>query len=261
MQKYLSEVERRLKRVSAKAQPARWRAEDYVGGETSQLVYLNLKIPNVRAEYRAGFSFSGLEPAVQWKVWNYIWRNSRVFEAMLCASYWVASRSIEEQFENRRFILKWLVRVDNWAHSDELSAHFARLLEHSPTELLPVFKKWNSSSQPWFKRQSVVGLMYYSRMRRKCPSKRVLLEFIDRHLDDPHYYVQKGVGWALRESWNVYPQSVFTYLKRNAHRIPPAGWTAATEKLSKLDKAHLTKLREQRRKFRSVSHIPGGDTQ
>ena len=65
-------------------------------------------------------------------------------------------------------------------------------------------------------------------------------------LDDDHYYVQKGVGWALREAWNVYPEETFEFLKKHAHRIATAGWTAATEKLAPRDKKILLKARQIR---------------
>ncbi len=121
------------------------------------------------------------------------------------------------------------------------------MLEHDPGALMPVFEKWNASKKPWFKRQSLVGLLFYSRFRKRKPAVKVLLKFIARHLDDEHYYVQKGIGWALRESWNVYPRETFAFLEKNAGKIPPVGWTAATEKLARKDKSRLTKLRQEAR--------------
>lgn len=248
MNKYLKEVESRLLVLKPEAQPSKWKAEHYIGAGQSQLTFLNFKIPRVRAEYKRGFSFSNLPPKEQWKVWDYIWHHSQIFEVMLLSSYWASSRSTDELFAHRRLLIRWQGRVDNWAHSDELSAHFSRLLEHDPQQLMPVFKKWNTSKDPWFRRQSMVGLLFYSRFRRRKPPVKVLLDFIERHLDDGHYYVQKGVGWALRESWNVYPKQTFTFLKKNAGKIPPAGWTAATEKLSVKDKNLLKELRSHFRR-------------
>lgn len=240
----LLEVEGRLRGIKRTAKPTPWKAENYVGGGVSKLVYLDLKIPLVRAAFKEGFSFSSLEPKEQWKIWNHIWQQSKIFEAMLLPSYWVASRPLAEIIENKKLLLKWLERVDNWAHSDELSALYSKMLEHEPSSMLPVFKKWNLSKEPWVKRQSMVGLMFYSRFRTRKPKVQLILESIERHIEDPHYYVQKGVGWALRECWNVYPRETLRYLQRNARRIPPAAWTAATEKLSPREKSALMKLRK-----------------
>jgi 3-methyladenine DNA glycosylase AlkD len=245
MKKYLNEVEGRLKKLRQKSKPATFLAENYIGGGLSSLNYLNIKIPLVRKEFKQGFTFSDLSPREQWKIWDYIWHHSKTFEVMLMASYWVRTRPFDEILNNHQIVLNWLVRVDNWGHSDELSGLYSRLLEHSHKDFLPVFEKWNKSDNPWFKRQSLVGLMYYSRMRVQVPTYSTVIRFVERHIDDSHFYVQKAIGWTLRECWNVYPQNTFSYLKANAKRIPAAGWTAATEKLSKKDKRTLIELRKK----------------
>jgi len=247
MRKYLKEVEARLLTIGRNRKPDKWLAENYIGAGQSRLTYLNIKIPEVRNAFRQGFSFSNLPADEQWQIWNYIWRKSNIFEVMLLPSYWAAQQNVPELFRHRQLVLKWLNRVDNWAHSDEMSAHYAKLLEHNAKRIMPEFKRWSKSKNPWFKRQSMVGLIFYSRFRKKLPQAKILLQHIERHIDDDHYYVQKGVGWTVRECWNAYPSVTLTYLKKNAHRIPSAGWTAATEKLSAKDKAALMILRRQRR--------------
>jgi 3-methyladenine DNA glycosylase AlkD len=244
-EKYLKEVETLFEGLCASNPNSRWLAEDYIGGGESKLRYLNLKIPRVRAAFKKGFSFSTLPPEDQWRIWDHIWKHSDTFEVMLLSSYWVSSRPFDEVIKQRKILLNWVHRVDNWAHSDEMSAHYARLLEHDRKTMLPIFEKWNRSKNPWLRRQSVVGLLYYSRFRKTKPKVTVLLCLIEALMEDDHYYVQKGVGWALRECWNVYPKETFMYLKKSAHRIAPAGWTAATEKLSASEKKILTELRKR----------------
>lgn len=180
----------------------------------------------------------------QWKIWTHIWKHSSYFEAMLGATHFVSTRPIEELYSQKTNLVQWINKVDNWAHSDELSGIYSKLLERDQKSLLPYFKKWNLSTKPWLKRQSMVGLLFYSRFRKKYPSPSLILKHVDRHIDDQHYYVQKGVGWTLRECWNVYPDKTYEYMLKNAKRIPSAGWTAATERLSKNNKKDLMKMRK-----------------
>jgi 3-methyladenine DNA glycosylase AlkD len=248
MKHLLKEVETcliELRKVSMNSSP--WKPEDYVGGGQSRLDYLNLKIPIVRKASKEGFSFSVLSSQEQWRIWDFVWQNSKIFEVMLLATYFAGKQTIEDLHKNRSTFLNWAERIDNWAHSDELSSHYAKLIEYKPKIYLPVIEKWSTSSHPWQKRQSVVAPLYYSRLRCKYPPFNFLLKHIERHVDDHHYYVQKGVGWGLRECWNVYPKPTFEYLKKNAHRIPPAGWTAATEKLPTNQKALLTRIRKAKK--------------
>ncbi|MEM7304703.1 MAG: DNA alkylation repair protein, partial [Pseudomonadota bacterium] len=219
---------------------------DYIGAGKSKFIFLNLKVPYIRQSRKSGYTFSHMPYEEQWKIWNHIWDNTSYFEAALCAVHYVNSRSIEELHQYRKILLKWQKRVDNWALSDELSNCYSRLLEYDKSEILPKYQIWNKSNNPWERRQSMVGLLYYSRFRKKTLSCSKILSFVEPHLADQHYYVQKAVGWTLRECWNVYPQQTMKFLKKYAADIPPGGWTAATEKLSKTSKDELKMLRARK---------------
>ena len=240
------EVEETLRKLSKKHRPGRWIPEDYIGAGESTYAFLNLKVPYIRKQQKDGYSFSSRSIEDQWKIWDYIWLHTSYFEAALSAAHFINARPISELYNKRKRLLRWQKRVDNWALSDELSQCYARLLEHDKSGMLPNFQAWNQSRNPWEKRQSMVGLLYYSRFRTKVLSCSKILGFIRPHLDDPHYYVQKAVGWSLRECWNIYPQQTMKFLKKHATEIPSGGWTAATEKLSKEDKNQLKILRSHR---------------
>ena len=49
---------------------------------------------------------------------------------------------------------------------------------------------------------------------------------------DKEYYVQKGVGWALREIHNVYPEETFAWLKENIRSISAIAFSPAIEKMA-----------------------------
>lgn len=238
------EVERELKKLSKVYKPGKWKPESYIGGGQSSLKYLNLKVPHVRNAAKTGYSFSKRPIEEQWKIWDQIWRRTKYFEVALSAVHFVNSRPIEELLPHRENLIEWQERIDNWALSDELSSCYSRILEVDRSKMLPVFKRWNRSKDPWKRRQSMVGLLFYSRARKKPLGCDQVFSFVEPHLHDDHYYVQKGVGWTLRECWNLYPEKTFAFLKRHAANIPPAGWTAATEKLSRNDKRNLMKIRK-----------------
>ena len=244
--KELKIIEKALIKAAKTVNPGRWKPEDYIGGGQSSLIYLNIRIPRLRKIYNEQFIFNELTPVQQWKLWDYVWMNSNYFEVMQCACYFVNSRPVEEIVKNRTKLMKWVNRVDNWAHSDELSGIYSKILEYDYLGTISYFEKWNDSNKPWLKRQSMVGLLFYSRFRSKYPKLKLILNYVDKHINDKHYYVQKAVGWTLRECWNVYPKETYKYLTDNAAIIPSGGWTAATEKLSKTDKEKLKTIRTRK---------------
>lgn len=258
MEKYLLEAERVIKSISSVDKPDKWKAKNYVGAGKSRLEFLDIKIPEVRKAFNQGFSFyrpktrnirkkteqsETVTHSQVLKIFDYIWKNSRYFEVMLLALYFAATLSAKEKVKNKKLLFSWLKKIDNWAHSDELSNQFAQMLDEDKS-LFRFYKKWNNSSNPWERRQSIVGILYYSRSRKKPLSWGFINPMIENLLRDEDYYVQKGVGWCLRESYNLYPEKVFPYLIRKAKKIHPAAWTASTEKLSKGDKATLLRYRK-----------------
>lgn len=251
MKKYQLEVEKSLKKIKPVEKPSMWKAESYVGGGRSSLSFLDIKIPDVRRAYSKGFSF--FKPAKkkpfdknELEIFNYIWKNSQSHETLIVCLYYLKSLSFSVRRENRDLILSWLARVDNWALSDEMSGLFSEFLEDD-LELLSVYRKWNKSKNAWERRQSLVGLLFYSRFRkRKHLTWPQIKSFLDPVLNDNDYYVQKGVGWTLREAYHWYPEAVYAYIKTNAHIIDPAAWYACTEKMSIKEKNKLKPIRRER---------------
>lgn len=255
MKKYLNEVESILKEIKPVSKPSIWKAESYIGGGRSTLTFLDLKVPDVRNAYKKGFSFftpkSKEFQLEHLKIFNYIWQNSKQFEALvICLSY-IKSLPFDVRKKNRSLILTWLSKSDNWAISDELSSLYSAFLEDD-LKLLKLYKKWNRSKNSWERRQSVVGLLFYSRFRKsKFLTWKQIQDFINPLLKDDDYYVQKGVGWTLREAYAWYPRQVLRYISKNALVIAPAAWYACTEKMSAGEKKMLKVKRMQRVRGRS----------
>ncbi len=243
----LQEVEAAMRQLSGSDKSEKWLAKNYVGAGLSKLEFLDVKIPEVRQRFAKRFSFSDKSLESQWRTWDYIWKHSNTFETMLLALFWLEKQGTEDLVAHADLVLCWVKKIDNWAHSDGLSAQISKILEANHVKYLPIFDQWSHSKNPWLRRQSLVGLLYYSRLRKKTLAFSILKQFVDRQVEDKHFYVQKAVGWTLRECWNIYPDQTERYLEVIAERIPPAGWTAATEKLDKKTKNRLADLRKKRK--------------
>lgn len=141
----------------------------------------------------------------------------------------------------------WVASIDNWAHSDTLSKYLTRLLENSETKksFSVILKKWNSSTNLWERRQSLICLYYYSRTKREFIDYEFSEKMIHRLLLDEAYYVQKAVGWALRESYNAYPELTFAYIEKHVQRISSTAFTTCIEKMSDSEKQLLKQKRKR----------------
>jgi 3-methyladenine DNA glycosylase AlkD len=202
--------------------------------------------PTQRKLFKQGYSFSNTNSFEQLKIWDYIWNNS--------SDYWIKIQSFlfcESQIKNKDFLIyswktikHWQKQVDNWGHCDALSKICTKILELIPEEVLEQLKLWNKSENPWDKRQSLVSLLYFSRTKKIILPFETIIYFINRLLVDKEYYVQKAVGWSLKELYNVYPKETLIYLEENIKNISSIAFSPATEKLKKHEKEKLKKLRK-----------------
>jgi 3-methyladenine DNA glycosylase AlkD len=143
----------------------------------------------------------------------------------------------------------WVGYIDNWGHSDTLSKLLTRFLEMNEFEkpFLETLKKWNKHKNPWLRRQSMVALLYYSRTKDQHPPFKTIIALVSTQLEAKEYYVQKGLGWTLRESYNVYPELTYKFVSDNFHKVSPVAFTAAIEKMSEKEKTILKQKRKAHR--------------
>ncbi len=236
MDRFLSEVETRTKRI------ARHPRKQTDG---SEIYRWRIPVPRVRAAVREGYSFFSETDRRVVEVWDFIWRNTNCYEVMSQALYYYQSRSLSRTELIK--IKRWIQRCDCWEHSDDLSKIYAQVVEEQPDLMLPTLRNWNRSGNRWKRRQSLVGLIEYASKRRRFRPFDELISFVEPLLSDDEYYVQKAVGWTLREIGNAYPGDTERFLKDHVVAIHPLAWSAATQKLNKESKAKLNDVRRSSR--------------
>ena len=236
MQKYLLEVERELKKLADSA---------YKNSNEKFAIPRSVGIRAKRLTDRLikGFTFSKLPDHEQWKIWNFIFRNSRLHEAQMAALRFAEDRVQKNEKREWNFLRGWVDFVDNWAHSDVLSKIYSFLLERHPDLILPQLKKWNQSKNSWKQRTSIISLIYYASIKRKAPPIKTVLELVEPLIKNRHKYVAKAVGWTLRESHNLYPKETLAFITAHIRDLAPDSFSYATEKISKKEKDALKRLR------------------
>ncbi len=224
------------------------------------LEILGITLPVQRARFKAGYDeladLTREEQAVQWlQVWQKSNLMASLSQSIFFFETWAKERRKLKSRGELEFVfdpmwkplVKMVDRLDNWAHSDGLSGLISAAIEERPRERYPLLAKWNRDKNPWRRRQSLVSLHFYSRFRESPLPSRQTLPLIKNLLDDDHFYVQRGVGWALRECYNVDPQTTMKFLNQHIGRIAPIGYYAAVERLSLKEKGRLLALRKKTR--------------
>ena len=220
---------------------------------SKKLAAIPANVPAHRKAARQPYSFSGLTFDEQLAVWDHIWKNTGGFWVRVHATFFLERhlKSDEQLKAMWPVIVHWQDSIDDWGLCDALAKVFTKILVVAPAKVYPVLAAWNKAEDLWKRRQSVVSLLYYSRTKKTYLPFSKLEALITPLLADKEYYVQKGVGWALRELRNVYPKEAHAYLTKHIRAVSPKAFTIAVEKMVEKEKNVLKALRKGRN---TVSH-------
>lgn len=213
----------------------------------SQLKHLGIRFPDLRRRIKKGFSFYHLPEEDVLQVWDTLW-NTSPYGDVLFAALEYYSPIVRKKVDPSLWPIlhQWSERVDNWCHSDGLSAIYSRILETYPKGVYPQLVSWNHSDSEWLRRVSLVSLIHYSGKNAVFLPPKKVLPLVSNCLDDQRYYVQTAVGWVLREIGNVYPSEITNYLEVNAAKMSVPAFSRAIEKCSSKERTRLQKIRKLR---------------
>lgn len=228
--KYIKRIEESLNKVAPKQNKQQLgKLASYIG--TNHKV-LGVDTPLQRQLAKEAYGITAEE---NWHdIMNAVYTRSNVFEVKNAALYIADKMAKKHQSQLFEILPEWIDFTDNWAHSDTLSKFYTGFLENEKhkSSFLKTLKEWNVSEKLWKRRQSLVSLYYYARCKKTYLPYRETEKMIHNLIDDKEHFVQKGLGWALRESYNVYPNETYNYILKNADKISSTAFSAAAEKMS-----------------------------
>ena len=137
----------------------------------------------------------------------------------------------------------WLENgIINWAHTDVLSGKaLSYFFTHQIIELESL-KEWTESASKWKRRAVPVTLIDV--LKTDVPLER-LFHIIESLMSDTEKFVQKGLGWLLREAWKIYPEETEDFLLKWKDTCGRIIIQYATEKM---DKENRDRFRRTKKK-------------
>jgi 3-methyladenine DNA glycosylase AlkD len=213
----------------------------------SELEYLGIGFPELRARVKRGFSFYGEPSERVLHLWDGLWKESPYGEVLFAVMEYYRKAPKRRPVGFWAVAKGWIGRIDNWAHADVLGGLYSELLEEEPGSVLPTLRKWNTAEGLWHRRVSLVSLIHYSGKNAVFMPPGTVLPMVTNCLADERYYVQTAIGWVLREMGNAYPDEILTYLRANVGVLSAEALSRAIERRSPEEKAELRALRKATR--------------
>jgi 3-methyladenine DNA glycosylase AlkD len=160
---------------------------------------------------------------------------------------------ISEQFERDDWTIfqGWMEKyINNWAKCDTFCNHtLGDFLMRFP-ELIVKLKEWTFSENRWVKRAASVSLIIPARQGYFLND---IFDICDQLLLDQDDMVQKGYGWLLKATSEMYQKEVFNYVQQNKAKMPRTALRYAIEKMpDELRKEAIKRYKNEKLKTRKT---------
>ncbi|WP_199259215.1 DNA alkylation repair protein [Paracoccus binzhouensis] len=184
-------------------------------------VYLGVAVPEIDALARGWREGRDVPERVDLarRLWD-----SDVHEARIAAAKLLTQARIRPDEQVWRLIAGWVPQFDAWAIADHAMKAGERRLLAEPARLDEV-EAWLEHPSLWVRRAALVGTLPWTRIRNPKPQdlarRERVLSWLERLADDREWFIQKAIGWWLRDLSKHDPQRVREWLAAHGSRLKP----------------------------------------
>jgi len=139
---------------------------------------------------------------------------SRQIGELGLAGIYITALSIKEiGLEHFNILNRMADTFRSWSQVDYFCGDVIQpLLKRHTSKVLSLLREWNSSTNRWKRRASVVT--FTRKVAKEGKFVQQTLNFCDNLIRDKEDIIQKGVGWALKDTMQAAPDKVKTYVKK-----------------------------------------------
>ncbi|WP_394143546.1 DNA alkylation repair protein [Vibrio atypicus] len=107
--------------------------------------------------------------------------------------------------------LEWLITTKSWWDTvDMLATHIAaNLFINHPKETQTYIRRWRHSDNIWLRRTAI---LYQLKFKQQTDEK-LLFKIIKENQSDNEFFIQKAIGWALREYSKTHAGAVVAFIE------------------------------------------------
>ncbi len=141
-----------------------------------------------------------------------LWQKEQREFQYVAIDYLVKWKDKELLLEDYEFIEFLLTNQSWWDSVDALASNFlGRYLRLIPSQREIVVKSWRKSENLWLRRSCLIFQLRYKSQTNFELLKSLILEF--KH--EKEFFIQKAIGWSLREYAKTNPVSVRNFVEES----------------------------------------------
>jgi 3-methyladenine DNA glycosylase AlkD len=110
-------------------------------------------------------------------------------------------------------LLQELITSKSWWDTvDPLASSFVGTLASRYPELIPQIDQWAADANMWLRRTAI---LFQLKFKENTDEERLYTN-IQFNAERKEFFIQKAMGWALREYSKTNPESVRVFIERNS---------------------------------------------
>jgi 3-methyladenine DNA glycosylase AlkD len=168
-----------------------------------------------------------------------LWQSNN-FDLMTAATKVLKHKKIKKNLQLWTLGKRWMKDCDGWALADGLSLSMREVLLEYP-ERLDDLEKWTKNSNMWFRRASLVFTLPYAKSGMN-PER--MLSWASKYSTDPEWFIQKAIGWWLRDLGKHNPVRVIQFLNKHWDNLKSVAKKESTRLLSAQSLAKIKPLQK-----------------
>ena len=164
-----------------------------------------------------------------------LWK-SNIHEGRIAAAKLLTQARIRPDDQAAWELIKsWVPEFDAWAIADHVAIAGQKRLVADPARLDEV-EEWTTADHMWTRRAALVMTLPWTKQNNPKPADLAVrdrvLGWAAGYVTDPDWFIQKAVGWWLRDLSRHDPDRVRHFLDQHAEAMKPFAVKEAGRKLA-----------------------------
>ena len=174
--------------------------------------FYGIKSPERKSIYAQFKKSNGLIPQSEKKeIIRWCWEADQREYQMFAMEF--LGRSSKKESEDIINLYEYMIVTKSWWDTvDYIASNLVGIyFQKFPDKILPVTSKWMESENIWLQRTCLLFQLKY----KNNLNTTLLDSFISKTKDSNEFFIQKAIGWILREYSKTNPYFVKDYIKEN----------------------------------------------
>jgi 3-methyladenine DNA glycosylase AlkD len=192
-----------------------------------RFVFYGIKSPKRRELQKLFLAEQGFPALFDKEVFSALWKaDQREYQMFGLDLLRRQAKKAEEK--DIKLIEKLIITKSWWDTVDGLASwvcgpYFLKF----PEKTRPITQGWAESENMWLRRASILFQLGY----KENTDRNILTDHIEKNLSSSEFFINKAIGWSLREYGKTDPEFVRDYVNQMQSRMHPLSVREATRNL------------------------------